>query len=196
MLVLTAAVAITVDTSGTKVRALETSHDDLLDANVWICPGRHLLEQPLAADPLTRVADASAARGGQRYLTTTIHHPLRLCSHQAPGAGNRATVVTAPDLSPHRSSADTSLVGSLALDVAVLACTYASTRPAVDRALRSVRTMTNQAALQWTAVASEERFDSKRHPAELARLGTSLDALLDRIRTLRPVSSRKNCVRL
>jgi len=43
-----AAVATTVDTSGTKVRVLETSHDDLLDANAWIYAGRHLLEQPPA----------------------------------------------------------------------------------------------------------------------------------------------------
>ncbi|MFG2374640.1 sensor histidine kinase [Streptomyces sp. NPDC048504] len=178
-----AAVATTIDTSGTKVRVLETSHDDLLDANVWIYSGRHLLEQPPAAGPLTRVADTLAARGGQRCLTTTVHRPLRLCSHQVPGAGNRATVVTALDLSPYRSSADTLLVGSLALDALMLACTYALTRLAVGRALRPVRTMTDQAT-QWSATASEERFDSMHHPAELARLGTSLDALLDRIRTL------------
>ncbi|MCX4815602.1 HAMP domain-containing histidine kinase [Streptomyces sp. NBC_01239] len=178
-----AAVATTVDTSGTKVRVLETSHDDLLDANVWIYAGSHLLEQPPAAGPLTRVADTLAAQGGQRCLTTTIQRPLRLCSHPVPGAGNRATVVTALDLSPYRGSADTLLVGSLALDALMLACTYGLTRLAVGRALRPVRTMTDQ-AIQWSAVASDERFGSKRHPAELARLGTSLDAILDRIRTL------------
>jgi hypothetical protein len=74
-------------------------------------------------------------------------------------------------------------MGSLALDGVMLACTYALTRLAVGRALRPVRTMTDQAT-QWSAVASEERFGSMRHPAELARLGTSLDAILDRIRTL------------
>ncbi|MFG2378100.1 sensor histidine kinase [Streptomyces sp. NPDC048504] len=178
-----AAVATTVDTSGATVRVLETSHDDLLDANVWIYSGRRLLEQPPAAGPLTRVADALAARGGQRCLTTTVRRPLRLCSHPVPGAGGRATVVTALDLSPYRSSADTLLLGSLALDVVMLACTYALTRLAVGRALRPVRTMTDQAT-QWSATASEERFGSMRHPAELARLGGSLDALLDRIRTL------------
>lgn len=92
-------------------------------------------------------------------------------------------MVTALDLSPYRSSADTLLLGSLALDVVMLACTYALTRLAVGRALRPVRAMTDQAT-QWSATASEERFDSMRHPAELARLGGSLDALLDRIRTL------------
>lgn len=92
-------------------------------------------------------------------------------------------MVTALDLSPYRSSADTLLLGSFALDAVMLACTYALTRLAVGRALRPVRTMTDQAS-QWSAVASEERFGGTRRPAELARLGTSLDSLLDRIRTV------------
>ncbi|MER7838169.1 HAMP domain-containing sensor histidine kinase [Streptomyces sp. NPDC096040] len=178
-----AAVATTVDTSGTTVRVLETSHDDLLDANVWIYAGRRLLEAPPAAGSLTRVADTLAGHGGRRCVTVDVRGPLRLCSQPVPGARSEATVVTALDLSPYRSSADTLLLGSLVLDAVMLACTYALTRLAVGRALRPVRTMTDQAT-QWSAVASEERFGSMRHPAELARLGTSLDAILDRIRTL------------
>lgn len=178
-----AAVATTVDTSGTTVRVLETPHDELLDANVWIYTSRHLLEAPPTAGPLTHIADSLAGHGGQRCLTTDIHGPFRLCSQPLPGGKSDATVVTALDLSPYRSSADTLLLGSLALDTVMLACTYALTRLAVGRALRPVRTMTDQAT-QWSAVASEERFGSMRHPAELARLGTSLDAILDRLRTV------------
>ncbi|MDV9178649.1 ATP-binding protein [Streptomyces sp. W16] len=178
-----AAVATTVDTSGPTVRVLETSHDELLDADVWIYSGRHLLEAPPAAGPLTRVADALAGRGGQRCVTADVHGPLRLCSQPVPGGTGEAMVVTALDLSPYRSSADTLLLGSLALDAVMLACTYVLTRLAVGRALRPVRTMTDQAG-QWSVVASGERFGSTRHPAELAGLGASLDAILDRIRTL------------
>ncbi|MDH6627449.1 signal transduction histidine kinase [Streptomyces sp. LBL] len=178
-----AAVATTVDTSGPTVRVLETSHDELLDANVWIYVDGRLLEEPPAAGPLTHVADALAGRGGRRCVTADVHGPLRLCSQPVSGQKSDATVVTALDLSPYRSSADTLLLGSLTLDAVMLACTYALTRLAVGRALRPVRTMTDQAA-QWSAVASDERFGSVRHPAELARLGTSLDAILDRIRTL------------
>ncbi|MGW3287068.1 ATP-binding protein [Streptomyces sp. NPDC001002] len=178
-----AAVATTVDTSGTTVRVLETSHDELLDTNVWIYAGRHLLEQPPGAGHLTRIADALAGRGGRRCVTADVHGPLRLCSQPVPGGRSEASVVTALDLSPYRSSADTLLLGSITLDVVMLACTYALTRLAVGRALRPVRTMTDQAS-QWSAVASEERFGNVRHPAELAGLGTSLDAILDRIRTL------------
>ncbi|WP_328435406.1 sensor histidine kinase [Streptomyces sp. NBC_00425] len=178
-----AAVATTIDTTGTTVRVLATSHDDLLDTNVWIHAGRRLLEQPPNAGPLTHVADALAERGGRRCVTADVHGSLRLCSQPVPGERSEATVVTALDLSPYRSSADTLLLGSLALDAVMLACTYALTRLAVGRALRPVRAMTDQ-AIEWSAVASKERFGSTGHPAELARLGASLDAMLDRIRTL------------
>ncbi|WP_078883854.1 sensor histidine kinase [Streptomyces sp. NRRL S-340] len=177
------AVATTVDTTGRTVRVLETSHDALLDANVWIYAGERLLEEPPNAGRLTRVAGSLAGRGGRRCVTTDVGGPLRLCSQPVSSGRNGALVVTALDLSPYRSSADTLLVGSLALDVVMLACTYALTRLAVGRALRPVRAMTDQAG-QWSAVASEERFGHVRHPVELARLGTSLDAILDRIRTV------------
>ncbi|GEC08570.1 two-component sensor histidine kinase [Streptomyces spinoverrucosus] len=179
-----AAVATTIDTGRAGVRVRETSNDELLDTNVWIYAGTHLLERPpsaTATSPLTRAAGRLAARGGQHC--TTVQHaggPVRLC---AQATGGTAAVVTALDLSPYRSSADTLLLASLALDAAVLTCTYVLTRLAVGRALRPVSTMTEQAT-QWSAVTSTERFGADHQPTELARLGASLDALLDRIRAV------------
>ncbi|MGW3494529.1 sensor histidine kinase [Streptomyces sp. NPDC001020] len=185
-----AAVAATVDTRGPKVRVLEAADDALLDANVWIYADGRLLEQPsstTAHGPLTRIADGLVARGSQHCVTADSrpHDPVRLCARPVPhhAAGTTATVVTALDLSPYRSSANTLLLGSFALDAVMLACTYALTRLAVRRALRPVGTMTDQAT-QWSAVASQERFGAVERPTELARLGTSLDALLDRIRAV------------
>ncbi|MEU6776932.1 HAMP domain-containing sensor histidine kinase [Streptomyces sp. NPDC046759] len=177
-----AAVATTVDTRRGRVRVLETSGDRLLDTNAWIYAGGRLLERPPAgAGKLTHAAGALAARG--QGGCATVHGPdtVRLCAEPVPGAG--ATVVTALDLAPYRSSAGTLLLGSFALDAVMLACTYALTRLAVGRALRPVRTMTDQAT-QWSAVGSEERFAGRGRPAELAALGASLDALLDRIRAV------------
>lgn len=181
-----AAVATTVDTGGPRVRVVETSDDGLLDANVWIYAGPRLVEKPPAAaadGTLTRTAGRLAGR--DRTVCTTVGSPrlVRMCSRPVSGPRSSATVVTAVYLAPYRSSADTLLLGSLLLDAVMLACTYALTRLAVGRALRPVRTMTDQAT-QWGAVGSDERFGTTGHPAELARLGTSLDALLDRIRTL------------
>ncbi|MEH0470055.1 HAMP domain-containing sensor histidine kinase [Streptomyces sp. B21-097] len=182
------AVATTVDTSGPRVRVLETVNDSLLDANVWIYTGTRLLEKPPSAtadSALTGVADRLAARA--RPVCATVHtdNPrfVRLCSRPVSGRRSTATVITAVDLAPYRNSAATLLSGSLILDAVMLACTYALTRLAVGRALRPVRTMTDQAT-QWSAVGSDQRFGTDNQPAELARLGTSLDALLDRIRTV------------
>ncbi|MEV7427452.1 MULTISPECIES: sensor histidine kinase [unclassified Streptomyces] len=179
-----AAVAATVDTTGATARVVEVPHDDLLDADVWIYAGSERLEAPPAAvdGPLTRAADALAAGGGRRCVTLDSAEPVRLCTQPVPGPGPaRAAVVTALGLAPYRSSADTVLYASLGLDAAMLACTYVLTRLAVGRALRPVRTMTDQATA-WSALAAADRFGGSARPAELARLGTSLDALLDRIR--------------
>ena len=187
-----AAVATTVDTRGPRVRVLETVNDRLLDANVWIYAGTRLLEKPPSATtasplagPLNQAADRLAARQQHACATVTphSHRPVRLCARPLPGRQTTATVVTALDLGPYRSSADTLLLGSLVLDAIMLGCTYVLTRLAVGRALRPVRTMTDQAT-EWSAVGSGDRFGAEEQPAELARLGTSLDALLDRIRTV------------
>jgi two-component system, OmpR family, heavy metal sensor histidine kinase CusS len=182
-----AAVETTIDTSGRRVRVLETVNDRLLDANAWIYAGTRLLEQPpatTAGSTLTRAANRLAAQGERACSTVDAQspHAVRLCSDLV-GGRHGATVVTALDLEPYRNSADTLLLGSLILDAVMLACTYALTRLAVGRALRPVRTMTEQAT-QWSAVGSNERFGAESHPAELARLGSSLDTLLDRIRTV------------
>ncbi|MEV7391022.1 MULTISPECIES: HAMP domain-containing sensor histidine kinase [unclassified Streptomyces] len=185
-----AAVATTVDTSGPRVRVLETVNDSLLDANVWIYSGtgKRLLEKPPGAagtGTLPRAVDRLAARGHSVCATVAAGNPrfVRLCSRPVTGHRSTATIVTALDLAPYRNSAKTLLLGSLVLDAVMLACTYALTRLAVGRALRPVRTMTDQAT-EWSAVGSDERFGGEHHPAELARLGGSLDALLDRIRTV------------
>ncbi|MEU5088452.1 HAMP domain-containing sensor histidine kinase [Streptomyces sp. NPDC021356] len=183
-----AAVATTVDTGGDRVRVLETVNDRLLDTNVWIYAGTRLLEKPpstAGGSPLARAAGRLAAR--HRHACTTVqapgHPPVRVCSQPVPGGRHPATVVAALDLAPYRSSAGTLLIGSLILDAVMLGCTYVLTRLSVGRALRPVRTMTDQAT-RWSAIASAERFGTEDHPAELARLGTSLDQLLDRIRTV------------
>ncbi|WP_372343372.1 sensor histidine kinase [Streptomyces sp. KL116D] len=179
-----AAAATTVDTGHVPVRVLETADDQLLDANVWIYDGARPLEQPPSPAPrLTRIAAHLAGPGGRRCVTASEPAGVRLCARTVARTGGAVTVVTALDLAPYRSSADTLLLGSLALDAVMLGCTYAVTRLAVGRALRPVHAMTEQAA-QWSAVTSDARFSDAGHPAELDRLGGSLDALLDRIRAL------------
>ncbi|MFF7946340.1 hypothetical protein [Streptomyces griseorubiginosus] len=49
-----AAVATTVDTSGPRVRVLETVNDSLLDANVWIYTGTRLRRNHCPPRPTVR----------------------------------------------------------------------------------------------------------------------------------------------
>src|SRR5262249_11189806 len=156
-----------------RVRILDTVNDGLLDPNAWIYTGTRLLEKPpAAAAALTRAADRLAAGRNDGCTTVETANPrfVRLCARPVTGRRSTATVVTALDLAPYRNSADTLLAGSLVLDGVMLAGTYALTRLAVGRALRPVRTMTDQAT-EWSAVGSAERFGAARQPAELARLG-------------------------
>ncbi|MGW3953625.1 sensor histidine kinase [Streptomyces sp. NPDC004752] len=181
-----AAVATAVDTLGGSIRVLEPANDTLLDTNTWIYAGPRLLERPPSTARVGALTGAAGAlaRAGRGCATVDGHDPVRLCAEPVPGGGaNAATVVTALDLSPYHGLAETLLLGSIALDVVMLACTYGLTRLAVGRALRPVRTMTDQAT-QWSATASDERFGGVERPAELAGLGASLDALLDRIRAV------------
>ncbi|MFK4111328.1 sensor histidine kinase [Streptomyces sp. NPDC002176] len=180
------AVATTVDISGPRARVRESVNDQLLDTDVWIYADGRLLERPsVTASPggrLSAVAADMAGTGRQRCATADGGLPVRLCSLPVPGP-HAAVIVTALSLGPYRGSADALLMASLVLDAVMLACTYVLTRLSVGRALRPVQSMTAQAA-QWGAVGSEERFGAAHHPVELARLGGSLDVLLDRIRSV------------
>ncbi|MGW6601653.1 sensor histidine kinase, partial [Streptomyces sp. NPDC055036] len=181
-----AVVAATVDTSGPRVNVRESPGEELLDTNVWIYAGGRLIEKPgsaTATSSLTRAAGRLAAAGGPACATAQGHGTVRLCVRPVPGGKQDMAVVTALDLSPYRSSARTLFYASLALDAVMLACTYALTRLSVRRALRPVATMTEDAG-RWSAMASDERFGNGERPRELAELGRSLDALLDRIRAL------------
>ncbi|WP_052865375.1 sensor histidine kinase [Streptomyces niger] len=181
-----AAVAATVDTSGAVPRVLEVPDDTLLDTNAWIYVRDRLIEQPPSTSttsPLTRAAGGLLRRGRHRCTTMSADGPVRLCARPVPARKDTVTVVTALHLTPYQELADILLVGSLALDAVTLIGTYVMTQLVVGRALRPVRTMTDQATHR-SAIASEERFGTLDRPAELARLGMSLDVLLDRTRAV------------
>jgi two-component system, OmpR family, heavy metal sensor histidine kinase CusS len=102
----------------------------------------------------SQVAGCSRVRlcvdtGGRRLI--------RLCAQPVGDKKAAVSAVVALDLFPYRRSADALLMGSIALDVLMLACTYALTRLAVGWALRPVATMTDQAT-QWSAVGLERRW--------------------------------------
>ncbi|MGW4758257.1 sensor histidine kinase [Streptomyces chartreusis] len=184
-----AAVASTVEVSGDQVRVRETSNDEVLDSNVWIYDGPRAVEQPVTVRHNQGLAQAARriAHGGRATCTTAAasaeHAGWRLCAQDVSPLHTGVVVVAALDMTPYTSSADALLTGSVGFGAVMLACTYLLTRLSVARALRPVAVMTDQAA-QWSAVSSATRLTSPRAPQELHHLGMSLDALLDRIRSM------------
>ncbi|MFD4700444.1 ATP-binding protein [Streptomyces niveus] len=161
----------------------EPAQDEALDSGVWIYQGRKAVEKPTgASDPLRRQADLLA---GKSHVFADSSGPgswrlYALPVAKADGSGQAGTVVASVSLDPYRSTADTALVASTALAVALLGGIYLLTRLVVRRALRPVAAMSDQAA-RWSESAAPERFGSAGRPAELAALAANLDVLLDRL---------------
>ncbi|MFH8474625.1 ATP-binding protein [Streptomyces sp. NPDC018000] len=182
------AVAATVDVrpdGGLVVR--EPAEDQALDAGVWIYQGDKVVEKPANA-PADLQAQAAGLAGRRETFTETegpgawrlYAFPIDTPARQGHVSAQAGTVVSSVSLDPYRSSADTALVGSIALAVLLLATIYLLTRLVVRRALRPVAVMSEQAT-RWSAAGAAERFGSEDRPAELAAFASSLDALLDRL---------------
>ncbi|RPK39197.1 Sensor kinase CusS [Streptomyces sp. ADI92-24] len=182
------AVAATVDVrSDGRLVVREPTEDAALDAGVWIFRGDRVIEEPPGA-PAALDAQAQHLAGSRKaFADAQSPGPWRLYAFplHAPAAQGHAstqagTVVSALSLDPYRDTAETALVGSIALAVLLLATFYLLTRLAVRRALRPVAAMSDQAT-RWSAAGAPERFGSEARPTELAAFATSLDALLDRL---------------
>ena len=141
-----AAVAATVDTRDQPVRVLETPDDaaprhqrlDLRGHPAAGAPRR----PPRPASTLTRAADR-LARAGQALRRVTAGDPRRPCAEPVRPSPARqpepaAVVVTAMDLAPYRSSADTLLSPPSPWTPPCWPAPTSLTRLAVGRALRPV----------------------------------------------------------
>ncbi|AXE79315.1 ATP-binding protein [Streptomyces atratus] len=182
------AVAATVDVrpDGRLVVRAPTE-DRALDAGVWIFQGGTVVEKPPTA-PAGLEAQAARLAGRRETFADTegpgswrlYAFPVDAPARQGHTPTQAGTVVSSVSLDPYRSTADTALIGSIALAVFLLATIYLLTRLVVRRALRPVAAMSEQAT-RWSAAGAPERFGAQCRPAELAAFATSLDALLDRL---------------
>ncbi|WP_327349495.1 ATP-binding protein [Streptomyces sp. NBC_01321] len=182
------AVAATVDVRPDgRLVVREPAEDRALDVGVWIFRGAAVVEKPPTAPAGLETRAARLAGGRETFADTEGPGAWRLYAfpidtparpgHPPTQAG---TVVSSVSLDPYRSTANTALVGSIALAVLLLATIYLLTRLVVRRALRPVTSMSEQAN-RWSAAGAPERFGAEDRPAELAAFATSLDALLDRL---------------
>jgi signal transduction histidine kinase len=91
-------------------------------------------------------------------------------------------VVAEVSLRPYDSTANTALIASLVLGLAVLVVVAIASRLLISAALRPVARMTTQAA-EWSDTDAELRFDMGPPKDELTQLAATLDGLLDRVAT-------------
>ncbi|MEU2667910.1 ATP-binding protein [Streptomyces sp. NPDC007164] len=182
------AVAATVDVRRDgRLVVREPAEDQALDAGVWIFQGGTVIEKPPSAPAGLEAQAARLAGRGETFADTGGPGSWRLYAFPVDTPARKGhppvragTVVSSVSLDPYRSTADTALIGSIALAVLLLATIYLLTRLVVRRALRPVTAMSEQAT-QWSAAGAPERFGAEGRPAELATFATSLDALLDRL---------------
>ncbi|WP_329612135.1 ATP-binding protein [Streptomyces brevispora] len=182
------AVAATVDIrSDGRFTVREPTEDGALDAGVWVFRGNSVIEEPPGAPAALYIQAQRLAGGQEAFADARTLAPWRLYAYPlyAPATQGHpptqvGTVVSALSLDPYRNTAESVLVGSIALAVLLLATFYLLTRLAVQRALRPVAAMSEQAT-RWSAAGAPERFGSDGRPAELSAFATSLDALLDRL---------------
>ncbi|MFJ7194623.1 MULTISPECIES: ATP-binding protein [unclassified Streptomyces] len=182
------AVAATVDVRPDgRLVVREPAEDRALDAGVWIFQGGRVIEKPPTA-PAGLEARAARLAGRREAFGDTgspgawrlYAFPLDTPARQEHPSAQAGTVVSSVSLDPYRSTADTALIGSIALAVLLLATIYLLTRLVVRRALSPVTAMSEQAT-RWSAAGAPERFGAEGRPAELAAFAASLDALLDRL---------------
>jgi signal transduction histidine kinase len=176
-----AAVAATVDVTATGSVQLLDPHDDAsVDAGIWIYQGRKSVQRPSAPARVQAAVDALVGTG-ERYSQTREPEADRLFALPL-RVGNRqvGTVVASLALESYERTEQLAQLGSAGLGLLLLAAMLLVTRVNVERALRPVTAMTDQAA-EWSSRDVGRRFGSARRPTELDALATTLDGLLDRL---------------
>jgi two-component system, OmpR family, sensor kinase len=155
--------------------------DAALDQQAWIFAGGRLVRRPEARSRAQRAAEQLA--NVRRATETTLGSGLRLRAEpvDAPDSHRHiATVVVGSSLAPYEHTERIALLGTLLLDVFVLAAGALLARRAVGKALQPVAEMTRRAA-EWSEHDLDRRFDLGSPRDELTALSATLDRLLARI---------------
>ncbi len=174
------AVASTVAVVGGVVTEQEAANDVGLDSGVWIFDGTSVFEGPRASEDVQKAA-ASLVGTGRRALRPDVDPHVQLYALPVTAGGRQVgTIVASVSLQPYERALQLTLLGSLAVAVAVLGGVFAGAHLLVARALRPVDRMTRQAAA-WSADDVDRRFDTLSRHRELAALASTLDGMLDRI---------------
>lgn len=150
------------------------------DTQAWVfAAGQRVLEQPRADLAVQRAAELLSGSGRGTEDLPGAHTRLYAVPVVA-DARRLGTVVTAISLTPYDNTAQTALIGSVLLGVALLAAASLAARVVISAALRPVADMTKQASA-WSQIDTDQRFGLGLPYDELTQLAATLDGLLDRV---------------
>jgi signal transduction histidine kinase len=168
---------LTAGTDGT-LTELDTA-DDSIDETTWIYGvDGSLLEGPRAGRAVTRVVDElSNTRTRQRI--DRFEHAFLAAPVTIEGS-LQTVVVVETSLEPYESTRNNVLIGLIALGLTVTTGSAAVAAWTVRRTLAPVESMATRAE-DWSEHDLDSRFDVTGSDDEFARLGQTLNILLDRV---------------
>ncbi|MDE3131516.1 MAG: HAMP domain-containing histidine kinase [Acidobacteriota bacterium] len=149
------------------------------DTQVWVFQGARPIEQPQTGQANDAAAVALAFHAPS--IRDVARTDVRLLAMPVVQSGRRVgAVVAGISLAPYEQTRRTALVASVLLALTVLLAFGVTARWLIDRALRLVARMTQQAA-EWSEHDLDRRFALGPPTDELTQLAGTLDDLLDRI---------------
>jgi len=158
---------------------LRASEDADLQTRAWVFQGDEVLQAP-RVDPVMDVAAARLAAVGEGSVDVPGRE-TRLYAVPVMDGGERiGAVVAGISLAPYGRVVDRSIIGSVALGLAVLAAVTVAAMLMLRAALRPVSRMTRDAAT-WSDRDLDMRFALGPAHDEITELAATLDGLLDRL---------------
>ncbi len=157
---------------------LETP-DDRIDASTWIYDGDgELVEGPRAGASVNQVvgelSDTSTRQRFDRFERAFLAAPVTVDGQV------RGVVVVEASLEPYEGTRTIVLLGLIAVGLVVTGGSAALAAWTVQRTLAPVESMASRAE-DWSEHDLEARFDVTGSDDEFARLGRTLNVLLDRV---------------
>jgi signal transduction histidine kinase len=173
-----AAELATLRVTGGRIVVAEAPDAGNPDTEVWVFAGAGAIERPRIAPTIDQAA-ATLARAAPATRDVPGAH-TRLYSLPVAQSRHLGAVVAGVSLAPYEQTAQTALVASAVLALAVLLAVAIAARWLISRALRPVARMTSQAA-DWSEHDLDRRFALGPPHDELMALADTLDGLLDRV---------------
>lgn len=175
-----AAAAVSIRATPTGIQILEPA-STLLEQNSWIFDVNGTLREGRLSEADDRVSDEVRALAASTVDRRVLRDDLALLARPVFRNGTQvATVVVSEDLEPYEGSERHSLWLSLALAVTAVVLATVAAWLAATRSLRRVQAMSDTAD-EWREHDLGARFDLGPGGDEIAHLGRTLDAMLDRI---------------